>query len=74
MPRWQRMGCGKTSLPTNARAAVPPNLSGFFVTTKVILATAVPGFLVELYNYARFVGFGLAFVIYLILQKIASNN
>ena len=54
--------------------AVLPSLPGFFVTIKVIAAGAVPGPLVDLYNYAWFVGFGLAFVIYLILRKIAPNN
>ena len=54
--------------------AVIPNLPGFFVTIKVIPASSVPGPLVDLYNYAWFVGFGLAFVIYLILRKIAPNN
>jgi NCS1 family nucleobase:cation symporter-1 len=53
--------------------AVLPSLPGFFVTIKVIPASAVPGPLVDLYNYAWFVGFGLAFVIYLILRKIIPN-
>ena len=54
--------------------AVLPNLPGFFVTIKMIPATSVPGPLVDLYNYAWFVGFGLAFVIYLILRKIVPNS
>src|SRR3984885_3045677 len=51
--------------------AVLPNLPGFLVTIKAIPATSVPGSLVDLYNYAWFVGFVLAFVIYLVLRKIA---
>jgi NCS1 family nucleobase:cation symporter-1 len=54
--------------------AVLPNLPGFFVTIKAIAPTSVPGPLVEVYNYAWFVGFALAFVIYLILRKIAPNS
>src|SRR5258707_2334795 len=54
--------------------AVLPNLPGFLVTIKAIAPTSVPGPLVELYNYAWFVGFALAFVIYLVLRKIAPNS
>ena len=54
--------------------AVLPNLPGFLVTIKAIAPTSVPGPLVELYNYAWFLGFGLAFVIYLVLRKIAPNS
>jgi nucleobase:cation symporter-1, NCS1 family len=54
--------------------AVLPNLPGFFVTIKAIAPTSVPGPLVELYNYAWFVGFGLAFVIYLVLRRIAPDK
>lgn len=54
--------------------AVLPNLPGFFVTIKAIPPTSVPAGLVELYNYAWFVGFALAFIIYLVLRRIAPNN
>jgi NCS1 family nucleobase:cation symporter-1 len=54
--------------------AVLPNLPGFFVTIKAIAPTSVPSPLVELYGYAWFVGFALAFVIYLVLRKIAPNS
>jgi NCS1 family nucleobase:cation symporter-1 len=54
--------------------AVLPNLPGFLVTIKVIPATAVPSSLVDLYNYAWFVGFALAFLIYLVLRKLARNR
>jgi nucleobase:cation symporter-1, NCS1 family len=54
--------------------AVLPNLPGFLVTIKAIAPTSVPGPLVELYNYAWFVGFALAFIIYLVLRKLAPNS
>ena len=54
--------------------AVLPNLPGFLVTIKAIAPASVPGPLVELYNYAWFVGFGLAFAIYLVLRKMAPNK
>ena len=54
--------------------AVLPNLLGFLVTIKAIAPTSVPGPLVELYDYAWFVGFALAFVIYLVLRKIAPKS
>ncbi|MEP6811278.1 MAG: NCS1 family nucleobase:cation symporter-1, partial [Chthoniobacterales bacterium] len=50
--------------------AVLPNLPGFLVTVKLLPADAVPHFLVALYSYAWFVGFGIAFVLYLILRRI----
>jgi NCS1 family nucleobase:cation symporter-1 len=48
--------------------AILPNLPGFLVTVKLINATLVPAFLVRLYDYAWFVGFGIAFVLYLVLR------
>jgi NCS1 family nucleobase:cation symporter-1 len=48
--------------------AVLPNLPGFLVTVKLIDPAAVPSFLVHLYNYAWFVGFAIAFVVYLVLR------
>ncbi len=54
--------------------AVLPNLAGFLVTIKAIPATSVPAPLVDLYNYAWFVGFALAFVIYLVLRMIAAKS
>jgi nucleobase:cation symporter-1, NCS1 family len=54
--------------------AVLPSLPGFLVTIKAIAPTAVPGPLVGLYDYAWFVGFALAFVIYLVGRKIAPNS
>ncbi len=54
--------------------AVLPNLPGFLVTVKALDRSHVPAMLVELYNYAWFVGFALAFVFYLVLRKLAPNK
>jgi NCS1 family nucleobase:cation symporter-1 len=50
--------------------AILPNLPGFLVTVKVIEAANVPQFFVSLYSYAWFVGFGIAFVVYIILRRL----
>jgi NCS1 family nucleobase:cation symporter-1 len=54
--------------------AVLPNLPGFLVNVKLINAASVPAFLVALYDYAWFAGFAIAFVVYLLLRKIAPNR
>ncbi len=54
--------------------AILPNLPGFLVTIQAIPADSVPGFFVELYHYAWFVGFGLAFGLYLLLRKMTNNE
>jgi len=53
---------------------VLPSLPGFLATVKVIDGTHVAPFLLGLYNYAWFVGFGVAFVVYLILRKLAPKS
>ena len=50
--------------------AILPNLPGFLVTINVLPATSVPAFFVNLYSYAWFVGFGIAFALYLLLGKL----
>src|SRR5438067_3767653 len=50
--------------------AILPNLSGFLVTVKFIDPTSVPAFFVRLYDYAWFVGFAIAFVVYLLLRTL----
>src|SRR5437879_4605808 len=47
--------------------AILPNLSGFLVTVKLLNATVIPAFFVRLYDYAWFVGFAIAFLVYLAL-------
>ncbi|MEY2503036.1 MAG: nucleobase:cation symporter, family [Verrucomicrobiota bacterium] len=51
-------------------AAILPNLPGFLVTVKLIDAGSVPGFFVTLYSYAWFVGFAIAFALYIALRKV----
>ena len=55
-------------------AGALPSLPGFLVTVKLIDGAGLPAFLLELYHYAWFVGFGLAFGVYLALRKIAPNS
>lgn len=50
--------------------AVLPNVPGFLVTVKLLSHAAVPAFLVASYNYAWFIGFGIAFVFYIVCSKI----
>ena len=63
-----------TNIAANVVAAVLPSLPGFFVTIKAIAPGSVPDPLIELYNYAWFIGFALASVIYLVLRKIAPKS
>jgi NCS1 family nucleobase:cation symporter-1 len=53
--------------------AVAPSLPGFLATIHAIDGAGLPAFLLGLYNYAWFVGFGLAFAVYLALRKLAPN-
>ena len=46
-----------------------PSLPGFLVNVKILGATSVPAVLAHLYNYAWFVGFAVAFVLYLAGRK-----
>ncbi|MEO5958733.1 MAG: NCS1 family nucleobase:cation symporter-1 [Opitutaceae bacterium] len=55
-------------------AGALPSLPGFLATIKVIDGASLPPFLLHLYDYAWFVGFGLAFVVYLALRKLAPNS
>lgn len=50
--------------------AVLPNLPGFLVTVKAIEPAAISSGWVTLYNYSWFVGFGIAFVMYIALRKL----
>ena len=46
-----------------------PNIPGFLLQIKLISATAFPGWISHLYNYAWFVGFIVSAVVYLVLMK-----
>jgi NCS1 family nucleobase:cation symporter-1 len=50
-------------------AGVLPSLPGFLEEVKLLPAGSVPQPLAELYHYAWFVGFGVAFVTYLALRR-----
>ncbi|MEN3368615.1 MAG: nucleobase:cation symporter, family [Verrucomicrobiota bacterium] len=52
--------------------AILPNLPGFLVNVKLLDAASTPRFFVALYDYAWFVGFAIAFVVYLALRKMTS--
>jgi NCS1 family nucleobase:cation symporter-1 len=59
---------------TALAVAVLPNVPGFLVTVKWVRADAVPHFLVSSYAYAWFIGFGLAFGVYLFLYRILTSR
>ena len=48
-----------------------PNLPGFLVRVHQLNPANVPALLVSLFDYAWFVGFGLAFAVYLVLRSLA---
>jgi NCS1 family nucleobase:cation symporter-1 len=52
-------------------AGVLPSLPGFLVNIKALPVASIPPSLAHLYNYAWFIGFAVAFIIYLALRKIA---
>jgi nucleobase:cation symporter-1, NCS1 family len=54
--------------------AVLPNLPGFFATVKLLDPALVSPFWLNLYHYAWFVGFAVAFAVYLVLRKLAPNS
>ena len=54
--------------------AILPNLPGFLVTVKILDPARVPAFFVRLYDYAWFVGFAIAFVVYLVLRTLTSES
>ena len=54
--------------------AILPNLPGFLVTVKVLDSAAIAPFFVRLYDYAWFVGFAIAFTVYLTLRWIDSRS
>lgn len=55
-------------------AGALPSLPGFLATIKVVDAGHVASWLLDLYHYAWFVGFGIAFAVYLLLRKVAPHS
>ena len=51
-----------------------PSLPGFLATVHLIDPAHVPASLLAVYDYAWFVGFGLAFTLYLLLRKLAPHR
>jgi NCS1 family nucleobase:cation symporter-1 len=54
--------------------AVLPNLPGFLVTIKLVPKDNVAPFFISLYNYAWFVGFFVAFAVYLLARKMSARG
>lgn len=50
-------------------AGILPNIPGFLVTIHIVPGDTFPTWISDLYNYAWFVGFGVAFGVYLMGQK-----
>jgi nucleobase:cation symporter-1, NCS1 family len=55
-------------------AGILPSLPGFLAAVGAIDGNSLPAFLLALYGYAWFVGFGIAFVVYLALRKLAPRG
>jgi NCS1 family nucleobase:cation symporter-1 len=55
-------------------AAILPNLPGFLVTVHALPEESVAPIFITLYSYAWFVGFALAFVIYLAARKMSPKK
>jgi nucleobase:cation symporter-1, NCS1 family len=53
--------------------AVLPNLPGFLAVVKAVPADSVPSVFHTLYNQAWFVGFALAFALYLLFRKLSNR-
>jgi len=51
-----------------------PSLPGFLANVRLLDQALVPSWLLGLYNYAWFVGFGVAFVVYLAGRKAMSHD
>ncbi|MGD0812875.1 MAG: NCS1 family nucleobase:cation symporter-1 [Verrucomicrobiota bacterium] len=54
--------------------AVLPNLPGFLATIKLLPKDIVAPFFISLYNYAWFVGFFVAFAVYLVARKLSARG
>ena len=50
-----------------------PSLPGFLAQVNLLAADSLPAWLLHLYNYAWFVGFGIAFTVYLALRRLAPH-
>ena len=55
-------------------AGALPSLPGFLVQIKALDAASIPLLLADLYHYAWFIGFAVAFVVYLLGRKLAPRT
>jgi NCS1 family nucleobase:cation symporter-1 len=55
-------------------AGALPSLPGFLATVKLVDGATVPGFFLRLYNYAWFVGFGVAAIVYFVLRRFTASS
>ena len=55
-------------------AAVLPSVPGFLVNLKLVDASRVSPVMIRCYDYAWFIGFGLAFGLYVLLRKICARE
>ena len=55
-------------------AGALPSVPGFLAKIEVLDAAHVPSFLLSLYSVAWLAGFAIAFVVYLVLRKLAPNG
>jgi nucleobase:cation symporter-1, NCS1 family len=53
--------------------AVLPSLPGFLAQVNLLATDSLPAWVLHLYNYAWFVGFGIAFTVYLVLRRLAPH-
>src|SRR5258706_3792404 len=69
-----RFSGGFSILALSALAlGILPSIPGFLVEIHAIYRTSLPPFLIDLYRYAWFVGFGIAFVAYLAGRAMTSD-
>jgi NCS1 family nucleobase:cation symporter-1 len=74
-PEGRHKYCGGFSLVALGAfaLAVLPALPGFLVQVHLLDGAGLPPLLLGLYNYAWFVGFGIAFVVYASLRRLAPD-
>jgi len=72
-PYTYRRGVSWVAIVALVTGAIP-SLPGFLATVKAVDPARVAPFFLELYHYAWFVGFGLAFALYLALRKLAPQG
>ncbi len=54
--------------------AVLPSIPGFLAQVNVISGAGISPYILGIYNYAWFAGFGIAFLVYLLLRRLAPRS